>query len=649
MLVSKILSSQYSKPSFERRLTKEEEIGYKNEAIEPALKYLGTEEVAMILHGSCFPENKTKDSGCGSPYGNVALQMIPFKKLHGFNSDQLGPVGVIRNANHYSPYESTISTRNYLFIDFEQLKGDNYANILSDKDLDNGLNETFSTKDNYTCTNFSEAFANSKYLLKIANRNLKKQVILGNIDAINLNNEFDEFKRKKGDVVYKDALFDILSDQYKTVDFRKWDEADKNLIQNLSKNDEAAKNRYKKVVNRAREDYESYILGQFIIDKQIKENTQVRKDLGYKYINDLLVGFSKSDEWANQELFLKDYEMGCPYGGPNGPQTWSIPVLDPKKLFNSETELGPSGVYLKKKLDDALENFDNVRIDHALGLVDPYIYDRNTVELNSEGKLNLEKFKGDNISNILGLDPDGNYKKVLDRIILPTLAEHGIDKNSPVWEDLVTETSIFNEIYHNQNNLPGISQLEYTRGEAVKNKPNWGLIGSHDSVPVIQMVKGWQKQSDAWNPLYLAGFLNSNPKRATERDEFCNRIVNDDRERIKAKFAELFLTCKKIQISFADFFGIDKVYNVGGSRNSANWKLRINSNYEDTYYDNLSSENPTALNMPEILKIAVQAKSDMDNIKLAKENGLSEIPEHNSPEVQQIITNLDKYEKILKE
>ncbi len=154
-------------------MTKEEEISYKNEAIEPALKYLGTEEVAMIIHGSCFPENKTKDSGCGSPYGNTALQMIPFKKLHGFNSDQLGPVGVIRNANHYSPYESTISTRNYLFIDFEQLKGDNYANILSDKDLDNGLNETFLTKDNYTYTNFSEAFANSKYLLKIANINVK--------------------------------------------------------------------------------------------------------------------------------------------------------------------------------------------------------------------------------------------------------------------------------------------------------------------------------------------------------------------------------------------------------------------------------------------------------------------------------------------
>jgi len=650
MFVSKIVLSKPFKPSFERRLTKEEEIGYKKEAIEPALKYLGTEEVAMIVHGSCFPENKTKDLGCGSPYGNAALQMIPFKKLHGFNSDQLGPVGVIRDANNYSPYDSTISTRNYLFIDFEQLKSDDYANILSDKDLDIGLKETVPTKENYTYTNFPEAFANSKYLLKTANNNLKKQLLLGNLDAINLNKEFEEFKSKKGDVVYKDALFDVLAEQYKTVDFRKWDDEDKNLIQNLSKNDEAAKKRYKKIVNRAKDDYEAYILGQFIIDKQIKENTKVRKDFGYKYINDLLVGFSKSDEWANQELFLKDYEMGCPFGGPNGPQTWSIPVLDPKKFFNSDSELGPSGLYLKKKLEDALENFDNVRIDHALGLVDPYIYDRNTVEVvNNEGRLNLEKFRGDNISNIQGLDPDGNYKKVLDRIILPTLAEHGLDKNSPVWEDLVAETKIFNEVYHNQNNLPGISQLEYKRGESVKDKPNWGLIGSHDSIPAIQMVKGWQKQADAWNPLYLAGFLNSNPKRAAERDEFCNRIVNDDRERIKAKFAELFLTCKKIQISFADFFGIDKVYNLGGSKKSSNWKLRLNSNYEDSYYDNLASENPTALNMPEILKIAVQAKSDMDNIKLAKENELSDIPAQNPPEVQQIINNLDKYEKILKE
>ena len=132
---------------------------------------------------------------------------------------------------------------------------------------------------------------------------------------------------------------------------------------------------------------------------------------------------------------------------------------------------------------------------------------------------------------------------------------------------------------------------------------------------------------------------------------FCKQIDNNDSERVKAKFAELFLTCKKIQISFADFFGIGKTYNKGGEENDTNWKLRLNKDYEDTYYKNLASENPTALNMPEILKVAVQAKADMKAVELANKLNLQpeEIPSENENNVQNLLDNLDKYEKILKE
>ena len=111
------------------------------------------------------------------------------------------------------------------------------------------------------------------------------------------------------------------------------------------------------------------------------------------------------------------------------------------------------------------------------------------------------------------------------------------------------------------------------------------------------------------------------------------------------------MTCKKIQISFADFFGINKTYNIAGEENDINWKLRLNKDYEDSYYKNLSSENPTALNMPEILKIAVQAKADMNVVKAAHERGIPDecISEANDVHVQNILDKLDKYEKILKE
>jgi len=634
---------------FGRKLTNEEEIDYRNNAIKPALDYLGTKDVVMIIHGTCFPEAK-KDIGVGSPYGTEAENLIKFEMLHGFNGNQLGPSGVIRDAQNRSPYQSTVSTKNYLFIDFKELTKDKYANLLTDKDINTVFNDSVIDGEIFKHSSFSDAFANYKYLIHRADKNFKNKLAAKDPQAILLNKEFEEFKKNKGNVVYNEALFSVMEEAYGTDNFRLWDDIDKNLVKSLNEGNKDAIARYKKFIKRSNGGFEDYIFAQFLIDKQVKENSKFRHKLGFKNINDLLVGFANSDEWANQDLFLENYRMGCPYGGKYGPQLWDIPVLNPKKFFNSDGSLGPAGIYLKKKLDDALEDCDNIRIDHALGLVDPYIYDVNSIEI-AGGKIDLSRFNAGNISTMPNLDPDGNYKKLLSKIILPTLEEHGLDKDSPVWEDLVTETPVFNQIYHNEHNLPGITQLEYKRGENFDNTRNWGLIGSHDSDPAINMIKkDWVKKDNAWNIFYLAGFLNSNPKRAAQRDEFCHKIDNNDLERVKAKFAELFLTCKKIQISFADMFGINERYNVVGEENNTNWKTRLSENFEDVYYKNLSSKTPTALNMPEILKMAVQAKSDLNNVKKAHEQGLTDenISKENSPEVQKIVDNLDKYEKILK-
>lgn len=636
--------------SFQRRLTPDEEVDYRQNALQPAFDYLGTQDVAMIIHGTCYPE-ADQDIGVGSPYGKVAAQFIPFEMLHGFNSNQLGPVGVIRNATDVSPYKSTVSTRNYLFLDFSELTTAKYANILSKDIVNYTLNKSVSNGENYAYSDFPEAFANYKYLIRLAFKNFRKGLSNHEPAALALQDEFKQYKLQNKNIASREAVFKILADTYGTDDFNKWKDEDKNLISSLKSQDKNAVDRYKKIITRENSDYNCYIFGQFLLDKQVKENTKLRKELGFKYISDFLVGVSKSDEWANQDIFLKDYEMGCPYGGKYGPQLWKLPVLDPKKLFDADGNLGPAGIFLKQKLDYALDNFDNVRIDHALGLIDPYIYEKNSVVYNDD-KLDNNKFRGDNVSKLPEVDPDGNFKKILNKIIIPALEEHGIDKNDPVWEDLVTDTPVFNEIYHDKNHLPGITQLEYMRAENSQDPDDWGLIGSHDSSPVNQMIKkDWVKNHHAWNIFYLAGFLNQNPKRAEYRDNFCREIDKNDSLRVKAKFAELFLTCKKIQISFADFFGIDKTYNVMGEENDINWKLRLNKDYEDSYYKNLSSENPTALNMPEILKIAVQAKADMNAVKAVQEKGIpdDDISEINDEHVQNILNKLDKYEKILKE
>ena len=91
---------------------------------------------------------------------------------------------------------------------------------------------------------------------------------------------------------------------------------------------------------------------EFIATKQIKENKEWRDKLGFKYINDLLVGCSKMDEWRYQDAFLKDWEMGAREN--NSPsQRWHIPVIDPKKIILGN-ELNIGGNFLKEKIDFAV-------------------------------------------------------------------------------------------------------------------------------------------------------------------------------------------------------------------------------------------------------------------------------------------------------
>ena len=147
-------------------------------------------------------------------------------------------------------------------------------------DIKEVANEIQKSDDNYSNSLFQDAFSNHKYLIRIANKNFKEKLKQNDPAAVKLNKEFEKFKQKKGNLVYKDALFDILSKMYATPNFRKWDDVDKNLIKNLESADVNAISRYKKLTTRHKEDFENYIFSQFLVDKQIKENNNItRKDI----------------------------------------------------------------------------------------------------------------------------------------------------------------------------------------------------------------------------------------------------------------------------------------------------------------------------------------------------------------------------------
>ena len=138
------------------------------------------------------------------------------------------------------------------------------------------------------------------------------------------------------------------------------------------------------------------------------------------------------------------------------------------------------------------------------------------------------------------------------------------------------------------------------------------------------------------------------------------QLLNNPLERVKAKFAELFVSSDRVQIPFTDFFGVDARYNEKGEKLAGNWKLRLSKNYEDEYYKNLSSDNPTALNMPEILRMAVQARIDQQVVQFRREhatmndnsvdeNKVAEYRFNLHKQLKPVLDKLAYYEQVLKE
>src|SRR5574344_8728 len=365
--------------SFQRRLRPEEEPDY-HDTIVKAEKELGVNNVAMIIHGTSFPSlcdrthlkmwhkltNYKGDIGVGNPYSMGADNFIQFLKLHGFNSCQLGPSGQI-SREFISPYKSGVFSKNELFINIPDLSMSNYAKILPETSVSKYITPHKIQGANYNMADYESSFKNIDEAMTEAYSNFVSEIKKGNPEAINLNNDFEVFKSKNMTNLVNEGMFDVLTKIYGTDDCSKWKDVDANLIQLIKTGDKAAINRYRNLVDAFSQTMDRSCFIQFVADKQIKDwNRAHLSPNNFGYINDLLVGFSNADVWANKEAFLKDMRLGCPSGGENnGPQYWNIPILDPDKLFNDDGTLGASGKLLKAKIETSIDGYSNVRIDHA--------------------------------------------------------------------------------------------------------------------------------------------------------------------------------------------------------------------------------------------------------------------------------------------
>ena len=353
-------------PSFGSRL---ETYNVHKPIIKEGLNELGKEEMVLIIHGGSFPATSETDTGYGSPNSTGARKLIDF--MSGvFTGIQLGPGGKTKSSDS-SPYTGTLFSSNPLFVDLEQLTTGKWAYILPDEVFEEVVAKN--SKRDKAETNYSYIYKAQEDALRVAYDNF----IEGTGDKINtLKREFEEYKN--ADIndpwLENDAIYEALSKKHNMDYWPLWDdELDKNLM--AMKDTKEGKERIREIQTEYAAEIDFYKFVQFLYSKQIADTKEYANSKGIKLIADKQVAFSDRDVWAYQNLFLKGWNLGCPpdYFSEDG-QDWGFPVVDPEKLFNPDGSLGEAGEILKKSITKIFKEHDVLRIDHYLGLVDPWVY-----------------------------------------------------------------------------------------------------------------------------------------------------------------------------------------------------------------------------------------------------------------------------------
>ena len=424
--------------------------------IKDALKVLGKDNFVLIMHGGSFPAKSEEDTGFGSMNSSAGKDIIDYSEGL-FDAIQLGPAGKTKSSDS-SPYTGTIFSGNPLFIDLKQLTTKEWNNILSEETFKKVV-ENNPKKDSGR-TAYSYVFKAQNEALKEAWENFKNEK--------KLHKEFEKFKKENAFWLDNDSLYEALSIDNKNDYWPIWkSKTDKNLLN--PKNDEekeAFAKRIAEIKEKYADEIDFYKFCQFVLERQLEETKKYAKKHGIKMIADRQVAFSDRDCWAYQSLFLPGWCLGCPpdYFSKDG-QAWGFPVMDPEKMFNEDGSLGEGGILMKNLYKKMFkENPGGVRIDHIVGLIDPWVYKSDKKPMPEQGAGRLysspkhpelakysiagvndidEKLEPDKEKYIKTLNKDQikKYGRLIEKVVIAAAKECGLNKNAIVCEDLGTLTN----------------------------------------------------------------------------------------------------------------------------------------------------------------------------------------------------------------
>lgn len=587
-------------------------------AIQKALKVLDKKNFALIMHSGSFPSANGENTGFGSINSNGGKEVIEYASGI-FNAIQLGPAGKTKGCDS-SPYTGTIFSGNPLFIDLKQLTTKEWGNILSEKTYSEIIENNPHKNDNKTA--YSYIYKKQEEALSEAWKNFKEK------NDKKFMKEFESYKIENDYWLDKDSLYEALSLEHGNDYWPLWNsEIDKNLF-NPKSNEE--KMQYAERINEISKKYEDeidkYKFIQFILNKQNEATREYAKRNNIKMIADRQVAFSDRDTWAYQSLFLDGWMLGCPpdYFSKDG-QAWGFPVMNPERLYNPDGSLDEGGVLLKNLYKKMFkENPGGVRIDHIVGLIDPWVYkagkkpkiDQGAGRLFSSPEhpelckyaiarmedldTELEADKEKRVKT-LSTEQIHLYGRLIEKIVIAAAEEEGLDKDAIVCEDLGTLTNPVAAVMK-EYGLQGMRLTQFVVPEKPQHpyrccnidERSWAMVGTHDNEPIAMWANSMINTHDGY--LHVRNLVEDLFGECGNKDEIISNMTKDAEFLTQTKLVEIFAShAENIQIFFTDFFKIYDVYNRPGTSGDENWSLRLPDNFKEL----------VPINLANILKLAI--------------------------------------------
>lgn len=586
----------YSRPQFKRKLNPTEMKAY-TKTVKEGLNVLN-KDLGFIIHNTSVPSIKGQNTGIGSLLSKAAqFSFIPFLLGHGFSSIQQDPDNQ-RGSFDPSPYSPISPSKNIYMIPLERLASSEYNNLISErtiKTIDSRVRAKSTSNMDY-----NDVTRDYDFVLFEAYRNFKSQLEGAEVSPVitNLGKEFDNFKKNRYEEFEPQAFYEIISKEYGKEDWKLWNETDKNLY---SANNAETQNRKEQLRNDYAEEIDFFIFKQLIAEREIAFANKRNKEQGINVIGDSPVAYTNVEVWQNKDLFFDDLSLGVEK------QRWGFATLKPETLFNEDGSLGKGGELMKKRYEKMFEaSPGGVRIDHIIGLVDPYVYVTNDYHLNENNSGRLYSSPNHPLFWKYAKHSDEEYASILEKIVIPAAEKYGIPKENILCEDLGHVTHPVRNVMRRLG-LPGMTVTEWGQRGRDANPNNVIMLGCHDNQPFLSWVDSVFNNPDR-------GSLERKSHRYAEDtivpgEDFGHykwQISTDKLKFITAAFTELFTSnVKKIQVFFTDFLGIDKRYNTPGSVDEC-WRLRVPEDYEELYHENL--KKGTAMNVPDAIARAIRSK-----------------------------------------